>query len=56
MISTQVKVGDNVSKGEEMGRFQYGGSEILTLFERGLVGRTAERIGRNMLEAAASAV
>ena len=35
-IILDVKVGDNVSKGEEMGRFQYGGSEILTLFERGV--------------------
>ena len=35
-IMLDVKVGDNVSKGEELGFFQYGGSEILTLFERGV--------------------
>jgi hypothetical protein len=35
-IVLNVEVGQNVTKGEELGHFQYGGSEIITLFEHGV--------------------
>jgi phosphatidylserine decarboxylase len=35
--ATNIEVGKNIKKGAEMGYFQYGGSEMITLFEEGRI-------------------
>lgn len=51
-IAINVSVGDEVNKGDEMGRFSYGGSSLVLVFEKGLIRHfTAQEPGHDTLVA-----